>query len=185
MNVTNNRRRRDSKRRIEAALEKLLQEKTLGQIRVTEICQLAGVNRTTFYANYEDVNALAQEYQDALLQRMLTQYQQEVEARQSSFDFAKLFRHIYENQLDYKTYFRLNPGSHFDWRLCDRAVVEKLFRSEQLDYHIAFFGNGLNAMIKLWLENGCRETPEEMAEVIISEYAPKGSALDGGAPPVV
>ena len=27
-----------------------------------------------------------------------------------------------------------------------------------------------DAIVKMWLDNGCRETPEEMAEIIRSEY---------------
>lgn len=39
-----------------------------------------------------------------------------------------------------------------------------------LKYHIEFFRNGLNAIIKIWLAGGCKETPEEMAEVLHQEY---------------
>ena len=39
-----------------------------------------------------------------------------------------------------------------------------------LKYHIEFFRNGLNSIIKLWLADGCRESPEEMAEVLKQEY---------------
>ena len=39
-----------------------------------------------------------------------------------------------------------------------------------IKYHIEFFRNGLNAIIKLWLAGGCQETPEEMAEVLKAEY---------------
>lgn len=170
MNVTNNRRRQDTRRRIEEALENLLQEKELGQIRVTEICQLAQINRTTFYANYEDIYALSEAFQESLLEKLLDQYQQEREERQNSFDFVKLFRHIQQNQRAYRTYFRLNSGGGFGWQMYDRELAEKLFEPEHLNYHIAFFGNGLNAIIKLWLESGCREEPEEMAEILREEY---------------
>lgn len=37
-------------------------------------------------------------------------------------------------------------------------------------YHIEFFRNGLNAIIRLWLAGGCAESPEEMAEVLKQEY---------------
>ena len=40
-----------------------------------------------------------------------------------------------------------------------------------LEYRLEFFRSGLNAIIKLWLKNGCRETPEEMADVIAAEYS--------------
>ena len=33
-----------------------------------------------------------------------------------------------------------------------------------------FFKSGLTKIIKMWLENGCQETPEEMFEIIKSEY---------------
>ena len=51
-----------------------------------------------------------------------------------------------------------------------------------MEYHIIFFESGLNAVICKWLEGGCREIPEKMAEVIISEYGPKGSHTPGGTP---
>jgi len=38
---------------------------------------------------------------------------------------------------------------------------------------VAFFYSGLNAVIRRWLENGCRETPEEIDEVIRREYGVK------------
>ncbi len=49
-----------------------------------------------------------------------------------------------------------------------RAEKEKL--ESNLKYHIEFFRNGLNAIIKLWLAGGCRESPEEMADVLKQEY---------------
>ena len=33
-----------------------------------------------------------------------------------------------------------------------------------------FFKSGLTKIIKMWLQNGCRETPEEMFEIVKSEY---------------
>ena len=30
--------------------------------------------------------------------------------------------------------------------------------------------NGLNAIIKMWISGGCKESPEEMAQVIKQEY---------------
>ena len=33
-----------------------------------------------------------------------------------------------------------------------------------------FFKSGLTKIIKMWLQKGCEESPEEMFEVIQSEY---------------
>ena len=34
----------------------------------------------------------------------------------------------------------------------------------------AFFRSGFNALIKLWLENDCRESPEELYDILRQEY---------------
>lgn len=48
--------------------------------------------------------------------------------------------------------------------------VEQKFNSN--DYHITFFKIGLNAIIKRWLNGGCRETPEEISAVNITADVP-------------
>ena len=49
----------------------------------------------------------------------------------------------------------------------NRAEMENI---SNIKYHIEFFRNGLNAIIKLWLAEGCQESPAEMAEVLKQEY---------------
>ena len=50
------------------------------------------------------------------------------------------------------------------------GYAKKHFADRFIDYHMEFFKSGLTKMIKLWLQNGCRETPEEMFEILKSEY---------------
>ena len=57
MNRPNNKRKRESKNRIEKVFIDLLQNNELNQIRVSDICQRAQVNRSTFYAHYDDIFA--------------------------------------------------------------------------------------------------------------------------------
>ena len=81
-----------------------------------------------------------------------------------------MFRYLKENQIFYKTYFKLCYDDKHLVSICDPNRAEKEQVSENLKYHIEFFRNGLNAIIKLWLSGGCKETPEEMAEVLKMEY---------------
>lgn len=39
------------------------------------------------------------------------------------------------------------------------------YDNKHIDYHIEFFRTGLNAVIKKWLSNGCKETPKEINEL--------------------
>ena len=59
MNTPNNRRKKESIERIEKVFISLLQTNELNEISVSDICKLAGLNRTTFYANYTDIYGLA------------------------------------------------------------------------------------------------------------------------------
>ena len=85
-------------------------------------------------------------------------------------DAKTMFRHIYENQLFYKTYFKLGYDEKHQSYIYDTTRAERDFKGKHIKYHIEFFKNGLNSIIKMWLNDGCKETPEEMAEILESEY---------------
>ncbi len=170
MNTKNNRRRRESVAKIEHVFIELLQTNRLNQITVSNICKRAGLNRTTFYANYLDIYDLADKIKEHLESEPERLYQDEHINSFNSNDYLKLFRHIKENQLFYKTYFKLGYDNHYKILLYDTVQAEKYFNNKHIEYHIEFFKCGLNAVIKKWLENDCLETPEEIAEIIQSEY---------------
>ncbi len=170
MNTPNNKRRRESQKRIEMAFVQLLQANDLNQITVTELCKRAKVNRTTFYANYLDLYDLADAVQKKLEAEVAELYREEREQKYNSNDFLKLFRHIRENQIFYQTYFKLGVDGRFQLTEYDVQLAAACHNSEHIEYHIEFFRNGLNALIKKWLQNDCKETPEEIFSILTSEY---------------
>lgn len=174
MNTENNKRRRESRARIEAAFVKLLQDNDLSKISVTALCKAAQVNRTTFYANYLDIYDLADAVQKRLEQEVFGLFQEEREQGYNSNDFLKLFRHIYENQIFYKTYFKLGLDGKFQITEYDICQAAQFFNNQHIEYHMEFFRHGLNAIIKMWLHNGCKETPEEIYDIVATEYMSKG-----------
>lgn len=165
MNVKNNKRRKESIAKIEKAFVNMLQAKEIGQISVTDICKDTGLNRSTFYANFIDIYDLA----DKLGQKL----EQDFDAHFSNNEdrtALTMFRHIYENQLFYKTYFKLGYHERHKSYVFDIDRAQSDFDNKHIEYHIEFFRNGINAIIKMWLSGGCKETPEEMAEILKSEY---------------
>ena len=91
--------------------------------------------------------------------------------------FRKLFYHIRENQLFYKTYFKLRPTGQLKMIGYDANEAAACFGGQNIEYHIEFFGNGLNAVIQMWLKRNCRETPEEICAILESEYTGRRKAL--------
>ena len=169
MNVKNNKRRRESQEKIERAFIELLQTREIKDITVSELIKVTELNRSTFYANYIDVFDLADKTREKLENEFSNLF--------ADYDYfnersgaLKMFTHIKENQLFYRTYFKLCYDDKHLVSICDPKRAEKEDVAVNLKYHIEFFRNGLNAIIKLWLAGGCKESPEEMADVLKKEY---------------
>ena len=65
--LENDRRTRLTKALIRQAFTSLLEEKPIQRIAVTELCQRAGINRSTFYAHYDDIYDLLQQIEEDML----------------------------------------------------------------------------------------------------------------------
>lgn len=170
MNTANNKRRRESVERIEKAFLDLLQSQEFNQVSISDLCKKAQLNRSTFYANYTDIYELADSIRDKLEDNLSVLYQDEIAIGYDSHDYLKLFRHIRENQIFYKTYFKLGYDNQYKIISYNTDLARQHFDNRFIDYHMAFFKSGLTQIIKMWLENGCRESPEDMFEIIQSEY---------------
>lgn len=170
MNTANNKRKRDSMERIEKVFIELLQKKELNEISVSDICKRAKLNRTTFYANYTDIYGLADAIRDGLENEVSNLYKDEITQGFNSNDYLKLFRHIKDNQIFYQTYFKLGYDNNYKIFIYDVDLAKKHFQNKFIEYHMEFFKAGITKIIKLWLQKGCKESPEDMVEIIKSEY---------------
>ena len=170
MNTPNNKRRRSSCEKIEKAFMELLQQKELSEITVSEICKMTGLNRSTFYANYVDIYDLADKLKKALEDSVSEMYSAEIEQHFNSNDYLRLFRHIYENRIFYQTYIKLGYARDYKIFTYDTALAREHFGNRFIEYHCEFFRAGITKIIEMWLEGGCKESPEDMEEILRSEY---------------
>ena len=170
MNTKNNKRHQQTIENIEQVFLSFLQHQELPQIRVCDICREARINRSTFYANYCDIYDLADKLKEKLFRGVGLLWEQDFDCFSSERDFLKLFQHIQQNRQLYRFYFKLGydqgpfPVQH---------KMEALLQNANLpfqDYHINFFKNGFNAIVRQWLDRDCRETPEQMCSILLLEY---------------
>lgn len=172
MNTENNKRRKKSQDKIEKIFLQLIQRKNIEDISVSTICELANLNRSTFYANYIDIYDLAIKVQENM-EVEFANFQLSNNSKQDPNGYLNMFKHIKDNQIFFKTYFKLEEISKNVPTQYRIELAERYYDNKFIDYHIEFFRAGLNAVIKKWINGGCKETPEEINEIIISEYKNK------------
>ena len=170
MNTPNNKRKKESKEKIEKVFLQLVQTKDIEQISVADICKKCGLNRSTFYANYIDIYDLVQKVQTRMADEF-AEFQLANNSKQDPHGYLNLFTHIKENQIFFKTYFKLEAISISPIMQHNVDMAKKYYNNKYIDYHIEFFRAGLNAIIKKWLNSGCKEAPQEMVEILTSEYS--------------
>ncbi len=169
MNTKNNKRRQATRECIEKTFIELLQTKEITQITVSDICKITGYNRSTFYANYIDIYDLADTIREQLEGEVNKLYGEDA-FNNIGNDYLKLLYHIRDNQKFYITYFKLGYDSKHTVDLGLLTQENLLFPEEHMKYHIEFHKAGLNAILKMWLAAGCRESPETMVQILQDEY---------------
>ena len=145
MNVKNNRRHQETIDNIENAFVSLLRDKELNKISVTELCEAAKIDRSTFYANYEDISALANDVATKIEEQLKEQ-------PHTDGEFAWIFEYIGANKDVFKIYFKLGLSQ------------------AKADYKMIFFRTGAYSVAKMWFDGGCIEYPDQMGEILKREY---------------
>lgn len=168
MNINCKINKKESQKRIEKVFIELIQTKEIEQISVSKICELANVNRTTFYANYTDIYDLVDKVRENMILEFADMFKENYSHTKENY--LKMFEHIKDNQIFYKTYFKLGFDINYDINYFDKKLANETFNNKYIDYHLEFFKAGITAIIKKWLNNNCKEKPIEMLEIIESEY---------------
>ncbi len=181
MNTKNNQRFQQTGYFIEQTFIDLLKNKEIDKITVSEICKLANINRTTFYLHYLDIYDLLQKTETKMSEQMLAIFTSN-HGKGIGDSFIKLFYFIREHHDFYQAYFRNNNQANIISALLPGSMENSAkhlafkmgFKNlKEFHYHQEFFKAGIIALVKLWLNTGCEETPEELAEIIGREYSPQ------------
>lgn len=180
--------------RMDEALIALLEKKDLEYITVKEICHQAGVNRSTFYLHYESIAELLDETMEMINQRFLSYFPQEEDAVLGDMEHRELndlvfvtqeyllpyLRFIQDNKKVYRAAFR-NPSSMqanarygvLKQRILDPILERFEIPAARRPYCIAYYVEGIAAIVKEWLRHDCGDSVEMIAAIIESCVRPK------------
>ena len=186
--------------RMDEALIALLEEKDLEYITVKEICHQAGVNRSTFYLHYETIADLVNETLEMINQRFLSyfpQQEEEVLGNMGSREREELvlvtqeyllpyLRFIRDNRKVYRAAFR-NPGSmqaHTRYGELKQHILGPILERFEIPaghrpYYMAYYVEGIIAIVKEWLRQDCKDEVEMIADIIESCVRPRDIRPEG------
>lgn len=165
----------------------LIEKKDFPYITVKEICEKAGVNRSTFYLHYETIDDLLLEsaqyivdqfvsfmpYDTADFLRKLQQrpleelYLITPEYLTHYLTYIKEHRRLFRATLEHASTLRMENA----YAALSRHVLTPILNrfqvpAEDQNYILEFHINGILAILNLWLAGDCRDSIEHIISVI-------------------
>lgn len=173
--------------RMDEAFLALIEKKDFAYITVKEICERAGVNRSTFYLHYETVGDLlaesarhivdqfraympydAAEFMEGIQNRPLSElYLITPEYLTPYLSYIREHRRVFRVSLEQASTLGMDDA----YRDLNRYVLTPILNRFQVPdaerkYMMSFFINGLMAIITEWLKDDCRDSIDFIASII-------------------
>lgn len=178
--MSENQRVRLSKQMLRQSLIKLLGEKAIHKISVREICDLAEVNRSTFYKYYGSQYDLFHDMEEEILEHVNAYLMDEGSSMAGDLSqITKLVAFVGENAELCRIIINHNIDPKFPEALVNlpslRRWIDTHFRAEysksEMEYVYGLVVNGGFSIIRMWLNKEAPEPPDVIAEVLCSTIA--------------
>lgn len=173
--------------RMDEALIDLLEKKDFEYITIKEICDTAGVNRSTFYLHYENTSDLLEETTRYIIDRHLSYYEKDKQGLSFQLEHGRrdelLFitdeyltpylTFIKENQRLFKVAIKEFHSMNMDevyGKMFEHIFSPILARfcvpKEEHSYVMKFYLTGVFAIVMEWLNKNCSDDIKTVIKVI-------------------
>ena len=173
--------------RMDEAFLELIEKKDFAYITVKEICEKAGVNRSTFYLHYETIDDLlaesAQHIIDQFVEFMPYDTADFIEKLQDRpieelylitpayltpyLTYIREHRRIFRATVEHASTLRMNDAySDLSRHILTPILHRFRVPSENRKYMMSFYISGLVAIINEWLKEDCKDSIEHIVNVI-------------------
>ena len=166
-----------TKHALQEAMIELLEIHPIAKISVSMLCEKADVNRSTFYAHYENAPQLLEQMEaDAManLQNYIVAQSEAYKEANLEQTMVQILTYVAQNDRLFRALLGKNGGWDFkgmmiqllNTELKDITAPELRKNKATFDYMIEFSVSGSTSVILRWLENGLKETPKQMAKIV-------------------
>lgn len=156
---------------MDEALLVLLEKKDYDFITVKEVCQTAGVNRSTFYLHYEKMDDLLEETVSYVNNKFMDKLSLIGEVQDPTkvilttdkylrpyLSFIKENKRIYRLMHDKPYLFHIDKITNRLYKdIFDIALTNFKVKEEEKKYIFSFYTEGVMGIIKRWLEEDCND----------------------------
>ena len=154
-----------SKESLRTALLQLMHDTPLHQIKVTQLCQKAGVSRMAYYRNYPSLLALYQDIIHSFLAEFLQNSYHYIQAGRWQDFWLKFFTYIHQHQDLVRIILNHQSQSEILHYLNQLFVPKYQEISQQQQYYIrGIIGLTYNIMLA-WVESDFNLLPEDLAQL--------------------
>lgn len=165
---------------MDEALLVLLEKKDYDFITVKEVCQKAGVNRSTFYLHYEKMDDLLEETVNYVNNKFMDKLSLIGEVGDPTkvilttdrflkpyLSFIKENKKIYKLMHDKPYLFNLSKITRNLYKeIFDIALTNFKVKEEEKKYIFAFYTKGVIGIIKRWIDDDCKDEIDFIIDII-------------------
>ncbi len=173
--------------KMDQAFLELLEKKDFFYITVKEICAKAGVNRSTFYLHYETVEDLLSESVEYMNEQFLSHMKQDTEVFMTRIkecpveqlylvtpkylkpylSYIQEHKRIFYTAITKASTLRLDDSYNRMFRHVFTPILDRYqVPVEDRRYMMAFYIQGMMAIITEWLKDDCKDSMEHIMAVI-------------------
>lgn len=166
-----------TKRMLKESMLQLLHRRNIRDISIRELCDEAGINRSTFYKYYGSQYDLLAEMEYELLDHIQNNISADMSVDDKGVQQLALLLTYLESNLDLaRLLINNNIDPEFPQKLIELPRIQELlkermsgqFKEKDYEYVSTFMIQGAYHMVRLWINKEVREPSTELASLLLS-----------------
>lgn len=170
-----------TERAIAAALKKLLQQKTLNKITISDLANECGINRMTFYYHFKDIYDLIEWMTNERAEKAL-------EGNKNIGSWQQGLQNLLDALLEEKTFvmgvyhslsreqietYLYNVVGDLIWKVIEDYTGGRSVSIDDRRFLTELYKYGISGIILNWISNGMKQPPE----IIVEKFDKMGSSI--------
>jgi AcrR family transcriptional regulator len=179
--VKESRKTRYTRMVIRDSLIELMKRRSITDITIKEICDLADVSRPTFYAHYRDQYDLLQSLEDETAAHFESDFNSQKTKKKGKREIALVIENVLQYIENNSNFVQVILGENgdidFQRKIFRRFVTylqytmknhsEKNLDEEKSEYYSIYTINGIIVLVHHWLKNGMKIPKHELVKIIV------------------